>query len=913
MIRIVNQRTNHIENPLGYTLNIPSLSWQVEGAKGHRQTAGKVEVALDEGFEQIVFTAEGEQADSLATRVQAELLETTRYYWRVQLTTDAGEEAQSDIAWFETGKKTLDGMFLTAKIEEKQVEPCKTEDKGIEEDTAETTKQINGIETEKDTLEQPKKNEGTENQVSLEYEKKFTLQELPVKARAYVCGLGFYECYLQDKKIGEEYLAPGLNGYDSWIQVQTYDILPYLQQGENAFSALTGDGLYKGRFGFEGGRDKIYGERQCFACDIVLTYGDGRVEEISTDETWKIRASKVKFSNIYDGEVWDDTFESTEYFTVMEEPVDKTKLMPRLSLPVLEMEQRKPVEVIKTPAGETVLDMGQNMVGWLSFRNHLPKGHQVTFQFGEILQDGNFYNENLRVAKQEFTYISDGKKKEVRPHFTFYGFRYVKVNNWTGELSLEDFTGRVLYSGMKRTGFVETSNAKVNRLFSNVIWGQKGNFVDVPTDCPQRDERMGWTGDAEVFCGTAAFNMDIYPFMMKYCHDMKLEQRKQDGVTPMVVPSVGMQGGGCCAWADAATVIPWTVYEHSGDPGILEESYEGMKAWAEHIYKEDEKSGGHRLWTTGFHFGDWLAMDGEDPRFPTGGTEVYFICSCYYLMSTRIVADAAKVLGKKEEAESFGKRAEEIREAIRREYFTPNGRLALSNQTAYALALYCGLAEEEQVERLSDDFEKRMEKDNGYLKTGFVGTPLLCRELSDHGHNGMAYKLLLNEELPSWLYCVNMGATTIWERWNSVMPDGHMNPEGMNSLNHYSYGAIAEWMYRNMGGINETEPGFRKVRIAPMPDERIEWAKVSYASASGTIVSNWQYQEKEAGKELIYEIELPFGVSGNIEIGTAGAKKVTVNGEEYPVAELLVLPEAESGSFTICVSYPQKADKEEAV
>ncbi len=861
-MQIIDLRINHLLNPLGFTLDKARASWKVENARGTSQKEARLEVAMDAYFAQPLYDSGWcDGLDSLGTEIPILLSEQTRYYWHVYIKTDAGEEACSDAAWFETGKEKMTGSFITAK--------------------------------------QP------EAGVSLRYEKHFELQSLPVCARLYACGLGFYEAYLNENKVGNEYLCPGLNAYDQWIQVQTFDVLKDLRCGDNTIHALTGDGLYAGRFGFEGGKKHIYGEHQCFACDLVLTYENGRQEVVSTQKDWAISTSIIRFSDLYDGEIIDEQNKDLQTLETALEEIDREKLMPRLSLPIIEKETIKPVALIHTPAGETVLDMGQNMVGWLTFINRAPKGAKLVIQHGEILQDGNFYNKNLRVAKQEFVYVSDGTVKEVRPHFTFYGFRYAKLIGWE-HIDINDFTGRVLYSDMTRTGWIETSDSKVNRLFENVIWGQKGNFVDVPTDCPQRDERMGWTGDAQLYCATAAYNMDTYAFMKKYCHDMKLEQRKLSGMTPMVVPMAGLEGGGACAWADAATIIPWTVYSQTGDKGILEEAYEGMKSWADYIYQQDIASGGSFLWTTGFHFGDWLAMDGENPHFPTGGTEIPYISSCYYLISTEIVGMAARTLGL-DEAEIYEERTEKIRSAIYREYFTPTGRLALSNQTAYALALHCHIAPKEQQARVAADFNNKLEKDGGYLKTGFVGTPLLCRMLSDYGYNKMAYKLLLNENMPSWLHCVNLGATTIWEKWDSVLPDGHMNPEGMNSLNHYAYGSIAEWMYRNMGGIRETSVGFRTVRIVPQPDERMEWAKIRYDSAAGCIQSNWEY----TSSGIVYHIQLPFNVTGDIEIAVEANQKVTVNGQEAaycgatwsktPTGHICSIP-AKSGSYHIEVN-----------
>jgi alpha-L-rhamnosidase len=525
------------------------------------------------------------------------------------------------------------------------------------------------------------------------------------------------------------------------------------------------------------------------------------------------------------------------------------------------------------------------MVGWLEFKTSAPKGTEITLQYGEILQDRNFYRENLRTAKAEYKYIANGEEAVVRPYFTFYGFRYVKVEGWYGELKAEDFAGCVLYSDMELTGHIETSNPLVNRLFLNALWGQKGNFLDIPTDCPQRDERMGWTGDAQVFSGTACFNMDTFAFFSKYGYDLGREQEDKNGMVPMVVPTTNLQGGGSSAWGDAATIIPWNVYVQYGDKKILEQQFESMKAWVDYIKREDDNSGGKRLWTTGFHFGDWLALDGADPNFPTGGTDIAFISSAYYCYSSRIVSKAAKVLGKEELAKEYEALTNEVREAIRDEYFSKNGRITINTQTALIISLFMELAPEDKRERVANDLREKLKKDKNYLKTGFVGTPYLCKVLSENGCNDLAYTLLLNKDCPSWLYSVIMGATTIWERWNSVMPDGKISPEGMNSLNHYAYGSIAEWMYRYVAGINpvEDKPGFRHINLTPMPDYRLKYAKAEYNSAVGTYESQWEIAEEG---QLKFKFVIPFNATAALVLPDAKLDNIKVNGKLLKDAEL---------------------------
>ncbi|MBB6634621.1 alpha-L-rhamnosidase [Cohnella thailandensis] len=859
---ITRLKTNRIPNPLGFFLGEhPRLSYVVEETNAKKQTAARIEVALDEAFANSIYDS-GKRAhiDSLSFELPIELTPRTRYYWRVEVWADNGDHSVSETAWFETAK-------LDEPWEAKWIVP------------------------EMDKEQHPVLG------------RTFELAGPIKSARAYVCGLGLYEMQLNGCKAGDEYLTPHFNAYQKWLQYQTYDVTDLLRQGENRVEVSLGNGLYKGRFGFEGDKSELYGSEFALLCEIRVVYADGTAEVLTSDSDWTATRSRVLSGNLYDGEVYDSTFESMISYPVRAAELGYDRLTARLSLPVVIKEELKPIEVIHTPAGETVLDMGQNMVGWMRFKTSAPKGTIIRLQHGEVLQDGNFYRDNLRTAKAEYVYTANGEETVVRPYFTFYGFRYVKVEGWPGELDPNDFTGCVLYSDLEQTGSFETSDPLVNRLFLNALWGQKGNFLDVPTDCPQRDERMGWTGDAQVFSGAACFNMDSYAFYRKYGYDMGKEQEDRGGMVPMVVPAANVQGGGSSAWADAATIIPWNAYLHYGDKAILEQQFDSMKGWVDYIIRADEGSGGRRLWTVGFHFGDWLALDGSNPDSPMGGTDTDFIASAYYAYSSRLVAKAAKVLGREDEADYYERISEEVKQAIEDEFFSRNGRLALDTQTAHAVALYMDLVPEAFKVRVREGFVRRLKLDRNHLRTGFVGTPYLNFALSDNGLEELGYTLLLNDDYPSWLYAVKLGATTIWERWNSILPDGKISGTGMNSLNHYAYGAIAEWMYRAIAGINPTEesPGFRHVELAPKPDFRLKWARAQVNAASGTYRSEWAFDD-EGGLEFRFEIpfhstarvRLPRADAATLEIeGPLSASEAAVQEGEDAVLEL------DSGSYAI--------------
>ncbi|QJD85026.1 alpha-L-rhamnosidase [Cohnella herbarum] len=840
-MKIIRMKTNRIVNPLGFSLGKPRFSYVVTETDAKKQVAARYEVSRDESFTTTVYdSGKREDIDSLAFELPIELQPRTRYYWRVEVWADNGDRAVSESAWFETAKldEPWAGKWIVPEMD-KDVHPILS--------------------------------------------RSFELTGPIASARAYVCGLGLYEMRVNGAKAGDEYLAPHFNAYQKWLQYQTYDVTDLLRQGENRVSVSLGNGLYKGRFGFDGYSAELYGKEFTLLCEIVVTYEDGSTTVIGSDTDWTAAESPILGGNLYDGEIYDATFTSSETFAVREGDFGYDRLEARLSLPVVVKEELKPIEVIRTPAGETVLDMGQNMVGWIRFRTSAPKGTVFKLYHGEVLQDGNFYRENLRTAKAEYAYTADGNEAVVRPYFTFYGFRYVKVEGWPGELNPSDFTGCVLYSDLEEIGSFETSDPLVNRLFLNALWGQKGNFLDVPTDCPQRDERLGWTGDAQVFSGTACFNMDSQAFFGKYGYDMGLEQEERGGMVPMVVPAANVQGGGSSAWADAATIIPWNVYLHNGDKAILEQQFESMRSWVDFIIRADEGSGGRRLWTVGFHFGDWLALDGSNPDSSMGGTDTDFIASAYYRHSSQLVAKAARVLGKDDLAEYYGLISEEVKTAIEDEFFSKNGRLALETQTAYAVALYMDLVPEAYKTRVVEGLRKRLKIDRNHLKTGFVGTPYLNRVLSENGCNDLAYTLLLNDDYPSWLYAVKLGATTIWERWNSILPDGKISGTSMNSLNHYAYGAIVEWMYRSIAGINPVEdaPGFRRAELAPQPDFRLQWAKTELQSSAGLYKSEWAFDEEG---RLTFHFVIPFNATAAVRLPYADMTKIQINGQSLTLS-----------------------------
>ncbi len=829
-------KVNQIKTPIGYCLNPLSFSWKVTGAVGKQQRWARICIYQDLNL--IYDSGEKAEANSLDFPVDMALQPRTRYTWTLEVTTDSGETAHAQ-SWFETGK--MDETWFA-----KWISP---------DDAA-----------------------GMNPVVKKRFF--FVPDTEQTEGRLYICGLGIYEAFLNGQKVGDELLAPGYHSYDLHVQSNTYDVSGLLKAGENELCIVLGEGWFKGSFGFDR-ISNLYGDR-LYAIAELYAGGKGQVLRLQTmtDETWTTCRSPITFAGIYDGECYDARLEKEcdEQYPVYLQQPKVSALSDRYSLPVVRKEKLQS-KLIWTPKHEAVLDFGQNMTGWVEFDAKLPKNVKIRLTAGEILQDGCFYHENYRTAKAEYIYISSGKFAHVRPHFTYYAFRYMKVeyedeagNSLPAETMMQyhphadEMNAWHIRSDIDQIGTIRTGNEKVNQLFANVLWSQKDNFLDVPTDCPQRDERLGWTGDAQVFSDTACYNMDTPAFYRKYLWDMRAEQEAAGGAGVNVVPLLkhGMLlEKAVCPWADAAVIIPWNVYRHYGNRSLLAECYPGMKAWVDYQWARDERTGRERLIHDGFHFADWLALDNPQPG-PLGATDPYFIASVYYMECAELLTHAAHDLGKSEDEEKYGVLAAEIRQAISRKYLD-KGNSTCETQTAEAMIIAFGLDPANNAEH-GRKLAEMIQNNGGHLNTGFVGTPFLCPALTKGGQNDTAVSLLLNESYPGWLYAVNMGATTIWERWNSVEADGHMNSEGMNSLNHYAYGSIEGWVYADVCGIRPLMPGYRRASIKPHPDRRLKFADMMLNTAAGRYRVMWRYADDE---RISYEIEIPFGAEA----------EVTLNGE----------------------------------
>ena len=644
-----------------------------------------------------------------------------------------------------------------------------------------------------------------------------------------ITGLGLYRAYLNGQRVGQDYLTPGFNDYDAYLRAQCYDVTALLRE-DNRLEVWLGNGWYKGRLGFDGGKSNRWGERYLLAARLDMTLADGQTRTLETDASWLASASPIVDGGVYDGELRDDTREAGEPIPCVTAEV-RVPVEEPVSPAIRVKEERKPT-LLHTPAGEQVLDFGQNMAGVIRFVNRLPRGARLRIQTGEVLQNGCFYRDNLRTAKSEFVYVSDGVEKAVEPLFTFFGFRYARVEG-VREVNPEDFTALCLSSDLKETLRVHTSHEKLNRLMRNALCGQRSNFLDVPTDCPQRDERLGWTADTQVFVNTACYQMDCKDFYRKYMRDLRADQTMYyQGDIPAYSPSLkGEAIHGGAVWADAGVIIPWNVYMNYGDASLLRENYPMMRDYVETLVAQDRAAGGSHIVFNAFTFGDWLAQDGMSPQSLKGGTDDAFIQGVYYLNSVELTANAAGVIGEAADERRYRALARDIRSALLDEYVSPGGNLTVDTQTGYVLALYYGVYRDQ--EKLLRGFRRRLERDFYRITCGFTGAPLMLPVLLDHGMTDVAYRMLLTEEFPGWLYAVNLGATTIWERWNSLNEDGSISGTGMNSLNHYAYGAVCEAVYSRIMGLRNAAPGWKRALIAPKLDGRLKEAAIRYDSPAG--------------------------------------------------------------------------------
>lgn len=694
---------------------------------------------------------------------------------------------------------------------------------------------------------------------SAEFIKEFNIDKPIKSATMEATSYGVYDIKINGEKVGDQVLTPGWTSYQKHLQVETYDITSLLKETNTIIMGVAPGWKGFTRFNSSKLQHKFLGVGEtAVIAAIKIEYKDGTSQILYTDESWMSRKGKTVYSHLYNGYTYDPSFVDDKPMPAVPFPCYMDNLIDRMGEKIIEQEHLPVKDIIITPKGETVLDFGQNMTGYVKFKIKGNKGEKAVIHHAEVLDaDGNFYNDNYRSAKAEAAFICDGEEHIVKPAYNFFGFRYIRLENWSDEVKKENFTAIVVHSDMKRTGYFECSDERINKLFKNVIWGQKGNFLDVPTDCPQRDERLGWTGDAQVFVKTASYNYDVEKFFIKWLADLRADQTNW-GAVPHVIPNVFQPDDECsAAWADAATVCPWQIYQTYGNKEIIKDSLKSMREYLEYI----ECHTWDNIWAKGHHFGDWLNLDGSSPEDCSNGTDKDLIATAYFIYSSEIYIKSCALCG--EDAGHYPEMRDNFIKAFRSKYMK-DGKILPEYETQTACVLACHFGISDNIAETAKQLNELV-CECGHLKTGFVGTPYLLHALSDNGYTETAYSLLLREEYPSWLFSVKMGATTIWEHWDGMREDGSMWSTSMNSFNHYAYGSVADWLYGDAAGIkiDESKPAFEHIIFAPLTDSRLDFVKASIESRHGTVKSEWK---RENGK-VTYSFTIPEGCTATVVLG----------------------------------------------
>ncbi|WP_159478222.1 alpha-L-rhamnosidase [Dyadobacter sp. 3J3] len=870
---VTGLKTEGRTNPVGLDISKPRFSWVLESSKRNvKQTAYELSVRADNK----VTWSSGKISSEISVHVPysgSALEPGKRYSWQVKVWDNQGSKMAS----------STEASFHTALFKPETEMVAKWISSGLQADT------VYGVVPQ--------------------FRKSFSTSKKIKSATAFITAKGLYEAEINGKRIGDAFLTPGWTTYDKRLLYQTYDVTQLLISGKNAVGVSLANGWFRGELGWEK-KANTYGKQTALLFQLNINYSDGTREIIISDDSWKVSPSPMLSSEIYDGEVYDarleqigwatSSFDDSKWTKVQVKDFAKNILFASNHELITKHETFKPVKVLTTPQGETVLDFGQNLVGWVQMKISGSSGNKIVLSHAEILDKyGNLYFDNLRNAKAQDTYIMKGGGVETyEPHFTFHGFRYVRVEGISGTVDPDNFTAIALYSDMKATGKFECSNALVNQLQKNIQWSQRGNFLDVPTDCPQRDERLGWTGDAEVFSRTAAYNFNVNNFFAKWLKDVAAEQYP-NGAIPFVIPDI-LKGSffgrpeSAAGWSDADVIIPWNMYVAYGDKRIVEEQYPSMKAYVDYIRKAAKND----LWNTGFQFGDWLSYRVDDSKGMIGQksavTDNYLVTQCFYAYVVDLMAKSARLLGKADEVKDYEALAERIRKAFQQEYVTPGGRLISETQTAYVLALQFDMLPENLRSAATKRLVENIKSYNYHLTTGFLGTPFLTSCLTRFGEMETAYKLLLQDTYPSWLFPVKMGATTIWERWDSQKPDSTFQDPSMTSFNHYSYGAVGDWMYRSIAGIDTKEEGagYKEIIIKPFPGGGLTSASGSIETYYGKIGAAWKID----GNKFSLSLEVPANTSATVYIPVKGSQqKITEGGAVLASSNGIQVQEDEKG------------------
>ncbi|WP_144406264.1 glycoside hydrolase family 78 protein [Arthrobacter sp. SPG23] len=853
-------RFEHHEQPFGIGEERPRLSWQVTTeAPGWVQTAYELELGPDE--DSLASCGRTESAEQLLQPWPAPPLHSRqRVAARVRVWgNDDGRPSEwSPVTYVEAG------LLNPTDWQAAMIRPARDE---ASEDT----------------------------EPAARLSRTFEVAGPVASARLYASAHGVYVASINGRRVGSDRLAPGWTSYHHRLRYQTHDVTDYLQPGTNVIGLELADGWWRGYLGFQDKRN-TYGDSTAAIAQLEIADDGGRITVIGTDSSWLAGRSPVLGADLYNGETYDARLEDGGWAgsenaaldPVAVEDFDASVLVAPDGPAVRATEELPVRAVLGTPSGKTILDFGQNLVGHVRLRVSGEAGTEVVLRHAEVLEHGELGTRPLRVAKQTDRYILRGGREEIwEPEFTLHGFRYVEVSGWPGDLDPEAFTAVVVHSDLARTGTFECSDPMLNQLHANVVWGMRGNFVDVPTDCPQRNERLGWTGDFQIFAATASFLYRIPGFTASWLKDLAAEQGT-DGPPPLVVPEVTFDKPPfpvrpvMAAWGDAAVLVPWVLYQRTGDLEFLRLQLPGMTAWLE---AAAQAAGPELRFEQGFQFGDWL-----DPAAPPNEpgearTPWQLVAQAYLAYSARVAGEAAELLG--EDSAALAELSQRAAKVFRERYISDSGLLMPPTQTAYAVALSFGLLEGGEEAVAAAGLAAAVEADGYCIATGFVGTPLVCDALTDHGYTTAAYRLLLQTECPSWLYPVTMGATTIWERWDSMLPDGSINEGEMTSFNHYALGAVADWMHRSLAGLAPAEPGYRKLLVRPRPGGGLGWAQARHETPYGMAAVRWDL----AGPDFTLQVTVPAGCTATVVLPDADATAHDVCSGTHSFSCVAALPD----------------------
>ncbi len=830
----VSLRCEYRDNPLGIDTPAPRLAWQFTASgRGRRQTAYQVIAAaewelLNEDRGDLWDSERVESNQSVhVSYAGTDLGSGQRVWWKVRVWDESGQASDwSEAAWWQMGLLApgdWKARWITALTPRYLALP-----------------------------------------VSPYLRREFEIAKPVKRATLTATARGVYELHLNGQRVGDDIFAPGWTDYAKRIQYQTHDVTDLLQDGPNALGAILGDGWYGGHLGYLRKRDHYaphptsHSMRPLLLAQLEIEYADGTGETIVSDDGWRggtgpIQSSDFLFGETYDARLempgWDRPgFDDAHWTPTWVEPTQNEDfpLVAQPDAPV-RVTQDLPAQGLAEPLpGTFIFDLGQNMVGWARLTVNLPTGTVLRLRFGEMLNpDGTLYTTNLRSAAATDTYICKGGGETWEPRFTFHGFRFVELTGYPGRPGLEVVTGRVVHSDTPPAGKFECSNALVNQLQSNIVWGQRGNFLSIPTDCPQRDERLGWMGDAQIFVRTATTNCDVAAFFTKWMRDVEDAQSPEGGFPDIAPRTADNMSDGAPAWGDAGVIVPWTIYQVYGDTRILETHYDAMAKWVEYLRSVNPEG----VWTNrrSNDFGDWLSIAAD--------TDKTLLATAYYAYDVSLMARIARTLGRTADAADYDALLMTIKAAFQAAFVAPDGKLKGDTQTAYVLALHFDLLAPELRPLAAKHLTEDVAAKNGHLSTGFVGVGYLCPALTDAGYTDIAYQLLLNETFPSWGYSIRHGATTIWERWDGWTTDKGFQTPDMNSFNHYSLGSVGEWLYRYVAGIDThpDAPGYERILIQPHPGGGLSYAGAEYAGIRGLIASRWT----QAGNTLTLDVSIP--------------------------------------------------------